>query len=91
MDDSVCWLLQEKQMTDEIQIEALKRLMADSLTGPMTVEELGNIFSLGFRTMKSHLSELDGVVRAGSFYRVPLKWMPPEFIAELQNLTKAED
>lgn len=66
--------------------EAFRRIISDSLTEPMSIEELGNIFGMGYRATRSHISELDGVVRAGSFYRVPLRLMPPSYIAELQIL-----
>lgn len=82
-------------MTDadiqEATTEALRRVLENSLTAPMTVDELQHIFGLSFRPMKICIGEMSGVEKVGSRYRVPLRHMPPEFIAELQNLTKAED
>lgn len=70
----------------EAATEAFRRIISDSMTEPMSIEELCNIFGMGYRATKSHVSELDGVIRAGSFYRVPLRLMPSGYIAELQIL-----
>lgn len=65
--------------------EALQACLENSLTAPMPVSQLGEIFGLGFRQTKAHLNEIEGVVRAGSYYRIPLKMMPPEFIKEMRD------
>lgn len=62
-------------------VDAMAVVLRDSLTVPMTIEELSRIFGMGFRSMKAHLDNID-VVRAGKMYRIPVRMMPAHWMAK---------
>lgn len=72
-------------MTDLDPQKALRDAMAlvlrDSLTEPMSIEDLCRIFGLSYRPMKSHLDSIE-TLRAGSMYRVPVYLMPTHWLVE---------
>jgi hypothetical protein len=50
--------------------------------------ELSLTFRLSYRPMQAYPDALDGVERVGSFYRVPVRHMPGEWLA---TVTKVGD
>ena len=59
----------------------MRMVLADSLTAPMTIDELSKIFGVGFRAMKAHLNEI-GTTRVGKLHRVPIRMMPEQWLTD---------
>ena len=66
--------------------QAIAIVIQESRTRPMTCEELTAIFRLSYRPMKAYLNGLEGVERVNSFYRVPVRHMPGEWLATVTNV-----
>lgn len=61
--------------------DAMAFVLRESLTEPMSIEDLCRIFGVGYRVMKSHLASIE-TLRAGTMYRVPVRLMPSHWLAE---------
>ena len=71
-------------MMDDAHIQAMAIVIQKSRTRAMTCEELTFIFRMGYRKTKRYLDGLDGVERVDSFYRVPARHMPAEWLVHQQ-------
>ncbi len=60
--------------------DAMTIVLRDSFTEPKTIEELGRIFGLGFRSMKRHLETIEHL-KVGTMVRMPLHAMPSHWLA----------